>query len=391
MYDTATVGGGAAGLFSAITAARRGKSVLLCERLPRVGKKILSTGNGRCNISNMHISTERYHGTTPLFAASALSSFPLSATVDFFESIGLTLCEGEDGKLYPQSLQASAVLDLLRAELARLKVSETVDCLVTDLKKNGDCFQLSTADGRRFSAKTVILATGGKAAPAMGTDGNGYALASSFGHMLIKPLPALVQLKTQPPRRALKGVKHLGETTIYIDGKSKRTESGEILFTDYGISGPPIFNLSRIASEGTANRSKVTLTVNLFPGKTEHELFSFLTERRRSLPHLTGENFLCGLLPKQLAKEVLKTAKDDLELAHLLTSFPHTVTGVMPWANAQVTAGGIATKDVNPKTMESRLVSGLYFCGEILDIDGDCGGFNLQWAWSSAYTAGQNV
>lgn len=391
MYDTAIIGGGAAGLAAAIFASRRGKSVLLLERLPRVGKKILSTGNGRCNISNKMITPENYHGASPSFAMKALSAFSVRNTEDFFESIGLFLTEGENGKLYPRSLQATSVLDLLRLELARLGIAETVDCMITSLKKKGDLFHLKSEDGRTFSSKTVICATGGKAAPSMGTDGMGYDLVKSFGHTLIKPLPSLVQLKTDRPMRALKGVKHEGEATIFINGKEKRTTEGEILFTDYGISGPPIFNLSRFASEAVGTGQKVTVSLNLFPDMTEDAVFAMLRKRRRALPHLDGESFLYGLVPKLLGREVLKLSKNDRELAHHLHSLTLIVTGVMPWANAQVTAGGIATKDVNPETMESLLVPGLYFCGEILDIDGDCGGFNLQWAWSSAYAAAQNV
>ncbi len=391
MFDTAIIGAGASGLFAAIVAARRGKSVLLCERLPRVGKKILSTGNGRCNITNSNISIDRYHGTSPIFAASALSSFSVSDTVSFFESIGLSLTTEENGKMFPKSLQATSVLDLIRLELKKLGVSETVDCFIRSIEKKQNYFLLKSEDGRSFSAKTVIVATGGKAAPSMGTDGNGYALAKKFGHTVITPLPALVQLKTDPVMRALKGAKHRGEATIYINKKEKRCEYGELLFTDYGISGPPIFNLSRIASKGIADGNKVSLSLNLFPGYTRQELLLLLKERRNKLPHLEGEAFLYGLLPKLIGREALKRSKSIDELAQILTAFPLIVTGVMPWANAQVTAGGIATKDVNPKTMESKCLPGLFFCGEILDVDGDCGGFNLQWAWSSAYIAAQSI
>lgn len=391
MYDTAIIGGGAAGLAAAIFSARRGKRVLLLERLPRVGKKILSTGNGRCNITNKNIDIARYHGTDAAFAAHALSAFSLSDTVSFFASIGLSLTEGENGKLYPKSLQASSVLDLMRLALSHIGASETVDTFVTDVKKEQDGFRIFAEDGRSFSAKTVILATGGKAAPSMGTDGQGYTLAQKFGHSLITPLPSLVQIKTEPPMRALKGVKHVGKASLYIDKNLIHTETGEILFTDYGLSGPPIFNLSRYASEGTRQNKKVKIELNLFPEYTAEELFSFLSARERDLPQLTGEAFLFGLLPKLLGREVTKRARDLYDLSALLSAFPLKVTGVMPWANAQVTAGGIATKDVDPRTMESQLCPGLYFCGEILDIDGDCGGFNLQWAWSSAYVAAQNI
>lgn len=391
MNDTAIIGGGATGLAAAIFAARRGKNVLLLERLPRVGKKILSTGNGRCNITNQNIAPTRYHGQDASFAMMALSVFSLSDTASFFESIGLLFTEGENGKLYPKSLQASSVLDLLRLELSRLDVSETVDTFVKDVKKEKDGFHITAEDGRTFFAKTVILATGGKAAPSMGTDGAGYALAQNFGHTCITPIPSLVQIKTEPPMRALKGVKHVGEASLYIDGAHVHSETGEILFTDYGLSGPPIFNLSRYASEGVRQNRKVCISLNLFPDYTPEALFSFLEARKKALPHLTGEAFLFGLLPKLLGREITKRARDLYDLSGLLSAFPLKVTGVMPWANAQVTAGGIATKDVNPETMESRLCPGLYFCGEILDIDGDCGGFNLQWAWSSAYVAAQHI
>lgn len=391
MYDTAIIGGGAAGLAAAIFSARRAKSVLLLERLPRVGKKLLSTGNGRCNITNRNLAPSHYHGQAPDFAKCALSAFPLESTISFFESIGVSLVEGENGKLYPKSLQASSVLDLLRLELSRLGVSETVDTLVTKIEKKGDAFRLFSEDGRSFSAKTVILATGGKAAPSMGTDGQGFSLAKSLGHTLIPPLPALVQIKTEAPMRALKGVKHIGEASIFVDGILKEKAHGEILFTDYGLSGPPIFNLSRIAAVACREKRDATIRLNLFPDFTFDTLLAYLEDRQKKLPHLTGESLLYGLLPKQLGREIARRATSPRDLAKLLTALSFTASGVMPWANAQVTAGGISASEICAETMESRLVRGLYFCGEILDIDGDCGGFNLQWAWSSAYLAAKKL
>lgn len=391
MFDTAIIGGGAAGLAAAIFSARREKNVLLLERLPRVGKKILSTGNGRCNITNKNIDISRYHGTDASFAEKALTAFPLSETISFFESMGLLLTEGENGKLYPKSLQASSVLDLMRIELSCLGISETVDAFVTSIEKNKDGFSIATEDERTFSAKTVIMATGGKAAPSMGTDGQGYSLVQKFGHTVVTPLPSLVQIKTEPPMRALKGVKHIGKVSLFVDGALIHIEKGEILFTDYGLSGPPVFNLSRYASEAVRQNKKVRAVINFFPDYTPEALFSLLEERKKALPHLDGEAFLIGLMPKLLGREITKRARDFYDLSGLLSAFPLKVTGVMPWANAQVTAGGIATRDVDPLTMESRLCPGIYFCGEILDIDGDCGGFNLQWAWSSAFLAAQNI
>lgn len=391
MYDTAIIGGGASGLAAAIFLARSGKSVLLLERLPRVGKKLLSTGNGRCNITNQDASPCHYHSRTPDFPRYALSAFPLPKTLSFFESIGLSICAGEGGRLYPKSLQAGSVLDLLRLELSRLGVTETVDTFVTAIHKKGDAFFVTSEDGKSYSAKSVLLATGGKAAPSMGTDGTGYRLAQCFGHTLTPTLPSLVQLKTASPMRALKGVKHICAATIWVNGTAEKTEHGEVLFTDYGLSGPPIFNLSRIASLALSEKKQVAITLNLFPDMATDSLSRMLAERKNALPHLTGESFLYGLLPKLLGREASKRADSLSALVRLLSAFPFSVTGVMPWANAQCTIGGVSTAEVDAETMESRLIENLYFCGELLDVDGDCGGFNLQWAWSSAFVAAESI
>ncbi len=390
MYDTAIIGGGAAGLAAAIFAAERGKSAILLERLPRVGKKILATGNGRCNISNRHIAPERYHGKHKGFSKYALSLFSASDTEAFFARIGLPLIEGENGKLYPQSLQAASVLDLLRLAAKKCGAIERTDAEVTKITPYGTYFDVLLADKTVIKAKTVICAAGGKAAPSMGTDGTAYKLLTDLGHTLVRPFPSLVQIKTAAPMRALKGTKHQGSATIYLGTKPMRTETGEILFTDYGVSGPPIFNLSRIASQH-AGEKDVTLSINFFPSLSEKELSEMIHARRALCPHLTGESFLYGLLQKNIGREVIKRAKSDADIVQLLHDFRLSVLGVMPWANAQVTAGGIDTADVCPETMESYLVPGLYLCGEILDVDGDCGGFNLQWAWSSAHRAAQEI
>ncbi|MDD6309221.1 MAG: NAD(P)/FAD-dependent oxidoreductase [Clostridia bacterium] len=391
MYDTAIVGGGAAGLCAAIFAARRGKQVLLLERLPRVGKKLLSTGNGRCNISNRQIALRRYHGKSVSFATYALEAFSVSDTIRFFESIGLPVMEGENGKLYPQSLQSNAVLDLMRLELQRLSVVEHTNSFITGIVSTKNGFSLSTEDGKTYSAKTVIVATGGKAAPSMGTDGQGYTLLTALGHSIVPPIPSLVQVKTTPSMHALKGTKHVGTASVYAGDKLIRQESGEILFTDYGLSGPPIFNLSRIVSAHASARQNVTISINFFPGMDKASISELLNNRRKACPHLTGECFLYGLLPKNIAREIIKRATNHDTLVQLLFDFRLSASGVMPWANAQVTAGGICTDEVCPETMESYFVPGLFLCGEVLDIDGDCGGFNLQWAWSSAYVAAANI
>ena len=301
MYDTAIIGGGAAGLSAAIFAAARGKSVILLERLQRVGKKLLATGNGRCNISNRHIAPERYHGKHTGFIKYALDAFSAQDTEAFFARIGLPLSEGECGKLYPQSLQASSVLDLLRLAANHSGVVERVDCMIKKITPKGTYFELTAADDTIIKSKTVICAAGGKAAPSMGTDGSAYALLTSLGHSLVRPFPSLVQIKTATPMRALKGTKHQGAATIYLGNKAIKTEMGEILFTDYGLSGPPIFNLSRIASLH-AGEKDVSISLNFFPSLSEADLRDMLCLRRTTCPHLTGESFLYGLLQKNIGQ-----------------------------------------------------------------------------------------
>lgn len=390
MYDTAIIGGGAAGMAAAIFAAKRQKSVLLLERLPRVGKKLLATGNGRCNLSNQNISLKRYHGQHVGFAKYALETFPLEATKVFFSDMGLPLSEGAEGKLYPKSLQATSVLDLMRLSLQKHGVLETVNCFIQKIEPCGTFLKLVAENGETFQAKTVICAAGGKAAPSMGTDGSAYQMLSLLGHTIVRPFPSLVQIKTATPMRALKGTKHVGQVQVMRGDTVLQRANGEILFTDYGVSGPPVFNLSRIVSEHAGDK-KMAISINFFPEYTAEALRDLFHARKTQCPHLEGESFLYGLLQKNIGREIVKRAHTIDEIAHLCHDFRLPVTGVMPWANAQVTAGGVDTKEVCPETMESYLVPGLYFCGEILDIDGDCGGFNLQWAWSSAYVAAQHI
>lgn len=381
--DIAIIGGGAAGLFAAIIAARNGASVIISERLPRVGKKLLSTGNGRCNITNLDLDISHYHGQKPSFAKNILKEFDYNKTCEFFGNIGIPFVTQENNKVYPKSLQASSVLDLLRIECQRLGVIEMTDFFVTDIKTNP--FVLISETGDKITAKKIILAAGGKSAPSFGTDGSAYSLAKKFGHSIVTPVPSLVQLKTESPIRSLKGIKHICTASVLCNGEHK-TAHGEVLFTEYGLSGPPIFDLSRIAAMGIARGDTVTVTLNLLPEYTLKELQQFLSQRAEQLPHLTSENFLNGVLNKRLGFEICKRAKDTNDIARLINRFTFKITGTMPWANSQVTAGGIDVSDIE-NTLESKKIKGLYFAGEILDIDGDCGGYNLQWAWSSAYVA----
>ncbi|WP_105615929.1 BaiN/RdsA family NAD(P)/FAD-dependent oxidoreductase [Vallitalea okinawensis] len=404
MSKVIVVGGGASGLMAAIIAAREGASVVLLEKLSRVGKKILATGNGRCNISNRFADSQYYHGKNKKFILSAFNQFTVDKTINFFEEIGVHIKEESSGKLYPYSDQASSVLDLLRYELGRLQIEEICDAEVTKINRNKKGFKISTKDNKTFYSDKVIVAVGGKAAPNLGTNG-AYDLVERLGHHKTNIFPALVQIRLEADfLKALKGVKLIGCCRVLSNGKCLREEQGEILFTDYGISGPPILQLSRKVGESIDKKESTHLSVDMIPEYTHEELRDLLLFRYHNMPNKTVEESLQGLMNKRLCRVLVKVANIDLQkkcselskkererLIKVIKELTLKATGTQSWMNAQVTAGGILTNEVNPSTLESKYVKGLYLTGEILDIDGDCGGFNLQWAWSSGYVAGLNA
>jgi len=397
----AVIGGGASGLTAAIAAARNGAEVTICEKLNRVGKKILATGNGRCNYTNMNLSKECYHSNNLNFAEEVMKFFNLDKTLVFFEDLGILPYVDESGKVYPNSLQASSVLDVLRYELKRHKVKEVTDFNVTALRKSKDKFSIIGND--TITADRVILATGGKASPQLGSNGKGYELAKSLGHEIIEPFPALVQLKLSGKYfKRIAGIKFDGIVKAYAGDRLIREEEGEILFTDYGISGPPILQVSRKVIEELNKKNKPFLNIDMFPGYSKLKLYDILQDRFRRINYKTIEESMIGFINKKLIPVVFYEAgfedlnkicgklnkKEIYKIIEILKEWKFEVIGHNSWQQAQSTAGGIKLSEVNPKTLESLKVKGLYFAGEILDVDGDCGGFNLQWAWSSGYTAG---
>lgn len=403
IYDIAVIGGGAAGLAAAITAARNGARVVIIEKEQRVGKKLSATGNGRCNFTNRFVAENRYHGDNPAFTVYANERFSPADNVDFFRSLCIMAIEEDEGKIYPLSLQAAAVLDMLRLEVERLKIALKTSSAVKELLPNKKGFALKTEEGSFFAAK-VIVACGGMASPELGGCSLGYDLLESCGHRRTALAPALVKIKTDNRlTNALKGIKVEGGLTIKKRRKAVGREVGEILFTDFGISGPPVLHLSRCLC--FENAEDFTVEIDLLPQFEENALLELLRERRELLGDATLEYYLTGLVQKKVGQLLLKEALgcklsrnvnslSDGELrrvAAILKHFTLDVRGALGWKQAQVTAGGIATADFNPKTMESRIVSGLYAVGEVLDIDGDCGGFNLQWAWASGRLAGENA
>lgn len=398
------VGGGAAGMMAAISAKINGAEVVVLERNNRVGKKILATGNGRCNYTNINLSIDNYHGKNPKFAYSCLSKFGVAETLDFFERLGITPAIEEKGKVFPLSFQSSSVLDVLRFELEDLGVELLTDVFVIGINK-GEKFELILEDGRKVYGDKVILATGGCAAPNTGSDGNGYTLAKSMGHSIVEVFPGLVQLKLEGDIfKQVDGVKFVGTAGLYVGNELIKEDRGDILFTNYGISGPPILQLSRTALEYLNNNKAIELKVSIIDRKTEKELFDYLIYRFGFMAKKTIEKGLIGLINKRLIPPILKEVNIDKNkqiaylsneevsrLANILTDWRFNISGSKSFKDAQVTAGGINTDEIDSSTMESKLVEGLYFAGEIVDIDGDCGGFNLQWAWSSGYIAGENA
>ena len=397
----AVIGGGASGLTAAIAAAKNGAEVTIYEKMNRVGKKILATGNGRCNYTNMNLSFECYHSDNLKLAHEVMNFFDLNKTLTFFEDLGIHPYVDESGKVYPNSLQASSILDVLRYEANRLNVQEKTDFNVAGLRKNKDKFSIIGND--TITADRVILSTGGKASPQLGSDGKGYEIAKSFGHEIVEPSPALVQLKLNGKYfKRMAGIRFDGIAKAYAGERLIREEEGEMLFTDYGISGPPILQISRKVIDELNNKSKTYLLIDMFPKYSKLQLYDILQYRFGRIGYKAMEDGMIGFINKKLIPVILYEAGfDDLnkrcgnlnkkeiyKIIDVLKEWKFEVTGHNSWQQAQSTAGGVKLTQVNPKTLESLKVKGLYFAGEILDVDGDCGGFNLQWAWSSGYTAG---
>ena len=391
--SVAIIGGGASGLFAALSASMAGAEVTVYEGCDRIGQKILATGNGRCNLTNLCADEKDFHGEDTSFIQDVKKQFWVDETLSFFEDIGLVYKSEEEGKVYPYSDTATSVLDVLRGAVEKENITVVTNTEIKELIKKKDGFMIVSFSGERFFHNKVIVATGGKAAPALGSKGSGYDILQKFGHSITELSPSLVQLccDGDVPKK-LKGIKV--QATLNVGNK---TQKGEILFTDYGISGPPVFFLSAYTKTGDI------AYIDLMRGYTEEDILSVLYTRICKNPDVTLDRFFVGMLNKRVGEVFLKsigiaplsrTADSLLEeeiekIASSLKKWSFKITGTMSWNNAQVTRGGIRTNEFQSETLESKKAKGLYACGEILDIDGDCGGYNLQWAWSSGYVAGK--
>ncbi len=391
------IGGGASGMAAALAAAENENvQVILMERQARVGRKLSATGNGRCNLSNLHAGERGYHGDDAVFADYAIANFGPEATLDWFRSMGLFAVAEDSGRIYPYSDQANSVVDVLRFALEKPNITQKLGFEVEKVKKTGEGFQIS-GGGETVACDRLIVACGGLAGTKLGGTMSGYKLLRSLGHRCTKLRPTLVQLKSSwGGVTGLKGVRANCCAAIYHNGEKFSESTGELQFTEYGLSGPVIFEISRDVCQ---EKGQWHCRLDFLPDIAETALRAELLRRRGT--NLPASELLTGILHNRLGRVLTQAAgisaqrmigelsdKEIEEVVRTVKAFDVALTEPLGMDSAQVTAGGIVTKEFDDKTMESRIVPGLYACGEVLDIDGDCGGYNLQWAWSSGRLAG---
>ena len=402
MVDMIVIGAGAAGLIASITAARAGHKVMLLEQNNKIGKKILVSGNGQCNIDNKYINLNRFHSQNPAFIEAVLEGYDFKVVEKFFTSIGLEVIEGKEGKMFPMSLQASSVVELLEYEAKKVGVEILCDCTVTYLNKEADTFTVETSQGTK-RCKKLLLASGSPAAPQLGGSNSGYAFASKMGHTLIPRHPSLVQLCSEEKWvKACAGVKVAGIAQLYANGEQITEKKGDLLFTNYGISGLAILDLSREVSTRLANYDYCELNLDLIPELSKEKLTNLLLNRLNEGSNKPLTTWLQGVLNKKLIHIILEQSKCKAKLeselnrkevgklVYAIKNLKLSINDTKGFKGAEVATGGINTTEVNPQTMESKLVPDLYFAGEILDVDGDRGGFNFHFAWVSGLRAGNN-
>lgn len=391
VYDIIIVGGGASGLTAAINAKRtnRALKILLLEGLPRVGKKILATGNGRCNLTNMNAKSSDYRNSD--FVVAALAKYSSTKTVDFFNSIGVFCVSDSEGRVYPMSNTAASVLDALRFEAERLKIEICCDTHVDSIKNSNGVFNVNGKIGKK-----VIIAVGGCASPSQGSDGSGYGLLRALGHTVTEVYPGLVRLNTAENTNPLKGMRVKAELTLERDGKILDRSKGEVLFTQSGLSGIAVMDLSLSVKKG-----EYKCILDTIPELSSECAVEFLQGLPLQMP---VENALSGMLARRTAQYILKKSGINCtvplerltasQLRHIIETAKHltfSVNGSDGFKEAQITVGGARVDEFDPETLQSRLVKGLYCTGELLDVDSICGGYNLQWAWASGLTAGHSA
>ncbi|MCX6779106.1 MAG: NAD(P)/FAD-dependent oxidoreductase [Candidatus Magasanikbacteria bacterium] len=406
IFDIAIIGAGPSGIMAAITAAKLGKQVILLEKNEIIGRKILATGNGRCNLTNKNIDVSRYHGANPKFIQQILSNFDQFQVMEYFESLGVVLKEEDNGRIFPRTNQASSVVEALDYELKKMQVNIETSALVKNIQYEKNWIISGEHQEKKFQieAKNLILTTGGKATFQLGSSGDGLFWSSKLGHTIIPPAPALVPIETvETWPKNIQGLKIEGVAKIVADEKQISESQGDILFTHFGLSGPAIMKQSRIISLLIPTQ-KVEIHIDVIPEATE----KILDKKIETILNANGaksvKNALAGFVPGDLMNTVLLNLEIDpdkkssriskLERTSIVKGLKDvtlTVRETRSFKEAQVTAGGISAEEINAKTLESKKIPHLFFAGEIIDVDGDSGGFNLQWAWASGYLAGTSA
>lgn len=403
MYDVIIIGAGASGLMAAAVAASKGARVALLEHKDDIGKKILATGNGRCNFTNTDMSVNKFHGSKALIK-NGLSQFNYADTIRFFKELGIPAYDNA-GYIYPNSRQAASVVAAFRMELMRLHVDVKTGINITDIKpaddRTGYCIQ---TDKGSFKSKRLIIACGLTASPKLGSDGSLFRQIEALGHHIQKPLPALCGFSCDGLNfKKITGVRCDATVASVIDGQMTEQNTGELQLADYGISGIPVFQISSLMSRALNKGQKVEVIIDFLPAFSDDELNGYIKDRSITTTDNRSLNeMLNGLLNNKLLLELIhKSGVSPDKKGRLLTdddcksltrSIKHTAVSVKKPRGvefAQVCAGGIYTKEIDVRTLESKIHPGLYFCGELLDVDGICGGYNLQWAWTSGYIAGE--
>lgn len=404
MSRVAIIGAGASGLVCAIEAARKAHQVTVFEKNSKVGRKILATGNGRCNISNENITLSRYHGEAPHAAKEALRRFDTSMGKAYFRALGLEMREGEEGRLYPMSHQASSVVDMLLHEARSLGVHFCLECEVTEIKKNGAAFVVQTKEQQQ-TFDVCVIATGSVAMPTLGSSGSGYGFAKALGHNVIEPYPSLVQfISDEPHLKEASGVKMDAGVELYIGNQKRQSVQGDMLFTTYGLSGSAILDVSRAASKAFVEGERVHVVLDLLPTLSREALTSLLQKRMSIAKEKSLSLWLEGIIPKKLAHFIIQNtklghikeasmlgAKEIKKIVFALKALRVDICATKGFESAEVCAGGVDVRELDAKNLMSQKMKNLYFCGEVLDIDGDCGGFNLHFAWASGYLVGQSL
>lgn len=387
MKKVVIIGGGASGMMAAIQAARTGAAVTLLEHNEKPGKKILATGNGRCNLTNLVQEPSRYRSSQPDFPWKIITQYPLEDTLAFFSELGI-YTKDRNGWVYPYSDQAAGVAQVLELEARHQKVKIKTTEEVTDILREDGQYLVKTATWQ-YPCDSVIISCGSSASNVEGSSTTGYELAEKLGHMVVKPLPSLCGIRGKDNYYAKwAGSRMDGRITLEIDGKTVGEEQGEILFTEYGISGIGVFQLSRYAVRGTDEGKIATYHLDLMPQLTKEELVKLLLDRQQAGSYKNPQELLIGLLPRKMIDVLVKKTYEPEKIAERLKDWQVPVKGAYALQQAQICSGGVDPRELTEQ-LESRLHPGIYFTGEVIDVDGPCGGYNLQWAWSSGAVAGR--